>query len=81
MTRWVGSVAEPSCIRLGSDSAYQMIHISIRECDPHLLKTESGGANVVLEGQITPPHANRRSYGSGMAMCKASLPADLKHSK
>lgn len=49
--RRVGSVAEPSCIRLGSDSAYQMIHrISIRECDPHLLKTESGGANVVLEG-------------------------------
>lgn len=47
----MGSVAETCCVRLGGDSAYQMIHcISIRECDPHLLKTESGGANVVLEG-------------------------------
>lgn len=55
--------------------------ISTRERDFHLVRTESGRGNLVLEGLLALHCENRRYYGLGMAMCKASLPADVTLSK
>lgn len=74
------NITETSCTeRLGGDRCLllKMIHfISTHERDFHL-RTESGRENLVLEGPTTLHCENRRYYGLGMAMCKASLPADL----
>ena len=51
--------------------------ISTPESGFHLLKTESGREDLVLEGPDNTSLCEQEVLGVGMAMCKVSLPADL----
>lgn len=79
--RQAANVTENSRVRrLGAIAAHQDDSFRFhRERDFRLLRTESGRENLCWKDQMTPHCENRRYYGTGMAACKASLPAGLAH--